>query len=398
MSILYCAVPHFATALAQRDNPGLAANQPLVLIGPDERVFDASEEASTCGVVAGLPARTVKVRCPEARLLEADLPRCRTEFEALLELLELTGPAVEPHGWGAAYVDLHGLTRCHDDAVSLCREIGQAVKTELGESLRPALGWDSTKFTAWTAARQTRPGRLLAVASDRERSFLAPLKVTLLPLEVDSLQRLDFLGLRTLGQYAVLPAAAALQQFGKPGVLALRCARGEDDRRVVPRWQERRLTARCDVEGTPDQERLLALVQRLISPLLLDLRENWQTCGQVRLTLHFADDSVQEQVHAFTFPTAEGSRFLLALEQPLLQMHWQEEPTALEVVLERLQDVVADQLALFPSEAERERKLSEMQRNLAARFGGDRLRRAILAEPRAPLPEWRIGWLTGEQA
>jgi nucleotidyltransferase/DNA polymerase involved in DNA repair len=364
-------------------------------MGPDERVLDVAPEASTCGVFVGLPGRVARVRCPEALFLDADVAHCRTEFEALLELLEFMGPLVEPHDLGAAYVDFRDLVRCQADAVGLCKEVGRAVRKEFGELLCPALGWDHTKFTTWTAARQARPGHLLAVDLDEGPRFLAPLPVVLLPLEVDSLQRLEFLGLRTLGQYAILPAAAILQQFGKPGVLALRCARGEDDRPVVPRWQQKRLTARCEVEGACNQERLLALLRRLISPRLLQLRQNWQVCGQMRLTLHFSHDRVQDQLHRFTSPTADESRIVLTLEQLLLQMDWQEDPLALEVLLENLQDVTADQLSLFPAETERERKLHQVQRNLAARFGSDRLRRAVLTQPGAPLPEWRVGWLTG---
>lgn len=56
-----------------------------------------------------------------------------------------------------------------------------------------------------------------------------------------------------------------------------------------------------------------------------------------------------------------------------------------------------EQLTLFPAENERERKLREVQRYLAARFGANRLRRAILAQPNAPIPEWRAGWMDGEE-
>ncbi len=142
---------------------------------------------------------------------------------------------MEPHGWGAAYVDLGDLVRGHADAVALCREMGRAVRRELGEALQPALGWDSGKFTAQAAARRTPPGRLRAVDAVRERGFLQPLPVTLLPLAGEAVQRLGFLGLRTLGQYAALPPAAVWQQFGRAGKLAHRCARGEDDRPVIPR-------------------------------------------------------------------------------------------------------------------------------------------------------------------
>jgi hypothetical protein len=50
-------------------------------------------------------------------------------------------------------------------------------------------------------------------------------------------------------------------------------------------------------------------------------------------------------------------------------------------------------LTLFPLQNERESKLQEVQRYLATRFGANCLRRAVLAQPGAPLPEWRVGWL-----
>jgi hypothetical protein len=63
------------------------------------------------------------------------------------------------------------------------------------------------------------------------------------------------------------------------------------------------------------------------------------------------------------------------------------------VTLAQVQEAVAEQLTLFPLQDEREAKLREVQRYLAARFGANTLRRAVLAQPGAPLPEWRVGWL-----
>lgn len=393
MSILYCTVPHFAAALVRRDDPSLQ-NRPLVLIGPQERVFAVSVEAAECGVVAGLTARVAEIRCPEARLLEADVAAHRQEVETLLQLLERSSPRVEPHGWGAAYVDLGDLARDHTAGVALCSEIGRAVRRELGETLQPALGWDQSKFTAQAAARRTQPGRLLAVAAVRERSFLKPLPVALLPLGEDPLRRLGFLGLRTLGQYAVLPTAAVWQQFGRAGQLAQRYARGEDDRPVVPRCQERRLTAACEFDvPLAERERLLAALTHLVSPLLAELRGELQACAQVRLTVRFADGTAQERQRAFLFPTVEEARITLALGQLLDTLRWQAGAEGLAVALERIQDAVAEQLSLFPAESEKERKLREVQEYLASRFGAHRLRRAVLAQPGAPLSEWQVGWL-----
>jgi len=392
LSVLYCTIPHFAAALARRDAPELAG-QPLVLVGPEGRVFGASAEAAAAGVAAGMTARAAEVHCPEARLLEADVARCRAELDGLFQVLEQASPKVEPHGWGAAYADLGDLAHDQTKAAGLLRTIGQAVRRELGEPLQPALGWDTSKFTAQTAARHTQPGRLLAVSGVRERTFLSPLPVALLPLDEDVLRRLSFLGLRTLGQYALLPPGAVWQQFGRAGKLAHRCARGEDDRPVIPRWQRSQLMAEIELEAPlAEQEGLAAALRHLLSPLLAELRANLQACGQVRLVVRFDDGSAQEKSRVFLFPTAGEDLVVRAGEQLLAVIHWPAPVVALAVALEQIQDAVPEQMALFPLPDEREGKLREVERYLAARFGANRLRRAVLAQPGAPLPEWRVGW------
>jgi nucleotidyltransferase/DNA polymerase involved in DNA repair len=397
MSILYCTVPHFAAALTRRDRPALP-DGPLILVGPEDRVFGVSAEAAACGVAVGMPSRIAQVRCPEASLVDADVTHCRGTFEALLELLERVSPSVEPHGWEAAYVDLGDMARARESAVALCRGCGRAIRQELGSALQPALGWDSGKFTAQAAARRARPGHILAIAAAAEQTFLSPLPVQLLPLEDDVVERLRFLGLRTMGQYAALSTAAVWQQFGKPGRLAHRYARGEDNRPVVPRRQTPRLAARWDLEvPLVDREWLLAVLRRMVSPLLAEVRGSLRACGGACLSIYLEDGSVQEGTRSFLFPTADQALVTRSLEGLLDRMRWTAPAVALSVSLEQIQDQVVEQLTLFPAacdgvEDEREHRLGEVARYLAVRFGANRLRRASLIQPHAPLPEWRAQW------
>ena len=398
MSVLYCTIPHFAVALAQRDDPDLKG-RPLVLVDPEGRVFDASAEAAAGGVAAGMTVRAAEVRCPEARLVEADVARCRAEQDGLFQVLERASPRVEPHGWGAAYADLGDLAHNRAEAVGLLPAIGRQVRRELGEPLQPALGWDTSKFTAQAAARCIQPGRLRTVTGVGERAFLNPLPMALLPLDEDALRWLSFLGLRILGQYAALPSGAVWQQFGRAGKLAHRCARGEDDRPVIPRGQRPQRAAGIELEAPlVEQEGLAAAVRHLLSPLLAELRGNLQACGQVRLAVHFDDGSAQERTRTFLFPASQEDLVVRAVEQLLVAIRWPAPAVALAVTLEQIQDAVPEQMALFPLADERENKLREVERYLAARFGANRLRRAVLAQPGAPLPEWRIGWQGGSGA
>jgi protein ImuB len=400
VSILYCAIPHFCAALAQRERgaPGLSGApgpQPdaLVLIGPEGRVLDASAHAAACGVVPGLTARGAQIRCPQARLVDADLATSRQALEALWGVLERTSDDVEPHGWGAAYVDLGDLSRDRAGAVALCSETGRAIRRELGAGLEPALGWNSSKFTAQAAARRTRPGRLLAVPAAQERTFLDPLPVGLLPLEGEALDRLRFLGLRTLGQYAALPPGAVWQQFGRAGVLAQRCAQGADDRPVVSRHRAPCLDAAHAFEvPEADLGRLLAACKRLVRPLLGELRESLRACSQVRLMVQYEDGSVQECTRTLVSATSSPARVAGALEGFLHDLAWPAPAIELRVTLEQIQEAVLEQLSFLPGEGGGEEKLRQVQRYLAGRFGANCLQQAILAQPNAPLPEWRVGW------
>ena len=398
MSVLYCTIPYFAASLARRDDPDLQG-QPLVLIGPEGRVFGVSAAAASCGIAVDMTPRQAEIRCPEARLLDADLAHYREEFEILLQLLERVSPKVEPHGLGAVYTDVSDLTQDHQGAVEICSQVGQAVRRELGQTLQPALGWDNGKFTAQTAARRTRPGHLLVVDRPREKTFLQPLPVTLLPLATENLQRLGFLGLRTLGQYAALPPAAVLQQFGQAGRLAQRYAQGQDDRPVISRWQTPQRMVSCELDAPlDDRERLIATLGQLVSPALAELQAQLKACGQVCLTVGFDDGSSQERTRTLLSPTASQAHVVRILDQLASKMHWPAPANALSVTLAQIQDVVVEQLSLFPAPNAREQKLREVQRYLVSRFGAAHLRRAILSQPGAPLPEWRVGWLEGDDA
>jgi hypothetical protein len=91
------------------------------------------------------------------------------------------------------------------------------------------------RFAALAAANVARSGQALIVSDDRTRKFLAPLPLTLLPLERGRYEELEELGVRTIGQLAGLPGSAVAERLGPDGRRAWSLARGEHDGRVSPR-------------------------------------------------------------------------------------------------------------------------------------------------------------------
>src|SRR5436190_1976217 len=81
-------------------------------------------------------------------------------------------------------------------------------------ALSPAGGWDARlgaagrRFAALAAASVARPGQLLVVRDDEIGRFLAPLPLTLLPIDRQRYEELESLGVRRIGQLAGLPGSA----------------------------------------------------------------------------------------------------------------------------------------------------------------------------------------------
>src|SRR5207247_780103 len=75
-------------------------------------------------------------------------------------------------------------------------------------------------------------GQVVVVADEELPQFLAPLPLTLLPLERNRYEELEALGVRKLGQLAGLPGGAVAERLGPDGRRAWGLARGGTAARV----------------------------------------------------------------------------------------------------------------------------------------------------------------------
>src|SRR5216684_5279867 len=107
-------------------------------------------------------------------------------------------PVVEVRVEGIAWLDVSGVVMSGESI----REARRRLRTAIGRE--PRLGLAPGPFSARVAAVRARPGRLLRV--EDARAFLAPLPSRELPLDEEQLERLDLLGLRTLGAVAAIGA------------------------------------------------------------------------------------------------------------------------------------------------------------------------------------------------
>ena len=336
-------------------------------------------------------AQEARTACPDLLLRPLDLSAAETGQSALLAELSEWQLPVEPLTWGSAYVDLHAVAKDRPSVQPLITDAGRRLRQRLGADLQPSLGWDSGKFTARAAACVAPPGRMRLVDKADEARFLNPLPITLLPLPRPHLQQLHWLGIRTLGEFAALPAAGVTQRFGAPGRQAQRWAQGRDDRPVRAAVAD----APAPVAVTLDPpastlQPMVGAVMASLPPVLAARAEALEGVRRLRIVVSFVAGADQAADVVFVEPASQAARVEAALVQQLVRMRWPSEAEAVRWTLPECGELSAPQLGLFGEPAQGRSGLAEVAGKLAGRYGGV-LMRASVVDAGHPVAERRGG-------
>jgi DNA polymerase-4/protein ImuB len=368
--------------------------RPLVLGGaPGERkiVQLCSPEAEAAGVRPGLPLREVVPLCPEAVVLQPDPVRTAAVLEAVLVDLQRVSPAVEPGEQDESYffLDLRGLQGVYGDLALL----EQAIRDAVPALLRPRIGFGNGKFAAAVAARNTQPGKARVIPASATQTFLAPLSVrNLLMLEADVLQRLELLGLRTIGDLAALPFSAVQAEFGPSGARAWRLARGKDTEPVVPRPVQASVQDGLrfdDPLGSIDA--VMAAIDQLLAHTFSQPALLGRSARQVRLRALLSDGTSWERLYTFKEALSSRDAARRALKSKLDLPNGLPLAPIEELGLELLGlgGESARQPGLFVARARQLAEIAEAARQLRARYGRVPLYHAVEVEPWSRIPERR---------
>lgn len=225
-------LPTFELRLELVRAPELDATS-VALLSPGEgnrrTLWQVSERAAERGVRPGQLVSQAVALCPSLTLLEPDPTHYDAAHEAMVEALLELSPVVEPAGRGRIFVGMDGLDRLYGPPF---RQVERALEILWGVLPPPLVaalrvGWAPGKFGAWAASAWAKPGKPVVIQERELPSFLASCPVSLLPEDPLMIQRLERLGVATLGQLASLPSAALVSQFGAAGKRAAAWASGE---------------------------------------------------------------------------------------------------------------------------------------------------------------------------
>ena len=214
-------------------------------------------------------------------------------------------PRIEVAGPREVIIDLSGLTRLFGDA----RTIGQELRrTAADRGIRVRVAVAATR----AAARLLVHFRAGVTIVESIPDALRPLPISLLdaitnaargtwnqPPTTNDQPRTAILrrwGIRTLGEFAALPADEVAARLGQEGVEWQRLARGEDPRPLVPAAAEERFEQGLDLEWPIEGlEPLSFVLGRLMEPLEAHLERRDRGAAVLYVRLHLVDRTVHER-------------------------------------------------------------------------------------------------------
>ena len=327
--------PHFPFQVEARDNATLRG-RPVIIGGlPYERkaVYDASQEALDCGVRVGMLLREAYALCPQGLFLPLEEASYSNAFAAVLTLLAEYSPVVEAGHWGLCHQTSRGTPDFGTNPAErfafidlsyesserqFAAEMGQLIEQRF--HLRSSISVASNRFVAWaTVSHVAGPGETIVIPEGGERDFVEALPVRLLPASSRTLERLELLGIRRMGQLASLSSPAVSLEFGNEGERLWKLCNGIDGSRLIPWSAVPMLKEQIYFEpGAEAVSKVLASGDELLTRLNQQLQERWQCCLRLIISLRLSNDHIVERVVHFKEATSSRETMLRHLKQCLV--------------------------------------------------------------------------------
>lgn len=379
-AVLHMDMDAFFASVEQLNHPEWRGKPVIVGGDPSRRgvVSTCSYEARVFGVHSAMPSAQAARLCPDAIWVSSNFGRYGEMSRAVRDILSGITPDVEPTSIDEAYLDVTpGSTGEHP--VSIALRIQQQVD-ELGVSC--SIGVASCKTVAKIASDHQKPHGITVVWPGEEAAFLAPLRVGVLPgVGKSTGDRLARIGIRRLGELAVMDDATAREVLGRFGPDLTARARGIDLRHVHyerdPKSVSNEHTFSVDVRERGEVERALA---GLVAHVAARLRKSGLSARTLTVKLRYADfttPTIQRTIDVATDLEDE----MLPVAMSLLRSAWS--PGAgLRLIGFGTSgfEEAAVQLDLFASRAEddarpQRKALAEGLDAVKKRFGEDAIRR-----------------------
>ena len=405
-SVLFVDPPAFCTTLEGLVAPELRT-RPLAVAPPGAdraAIVALSAEARLAGLERGMPVRTAQRLCPDLIILPPNPKLYARASHALHEILRTFAPAIEPRGYGHAFLDLTGTGRLFGPPQDVAARIRREASERLGLPLSVGIATNKLVSQAAILADRRMDGRtggrgdheLLYVPVGNERSFLAPHPLDVLPeLDAGMRARLEDYQLDLIGEVAAISESALCSVFGRSGRTLRARAQGIDPRPVLPPEQQAEFhVVHTFATDTNDLGVLHPILRAMSERLGRRGRRRGLNAGQLRLEATYADYTSVARTVPLRAAVLDAELWDAARRAFSLANTKRLAVRSVSLTLDRLMETEA-QLDLWAGgQADRQTDgptaLQHAMDGIRARYGAGALRGGLLTAHRLPLTPHQV--------
>ncbi len=246
--ILHLDMDAFFASVEQHDRPELRGK--CIIVGgssPRGVVTTASYEARRCGVRSAMPMFEARRRCPHGIVVPGRMHRYKEISRRVMSRLQSFTPLVEKVSIDEAYMDISGCERLHGPPAQMGAAIKKAVRDEV--RLTCSVGIAPVRFLAKIASDIQKPDGMTIITPDRVMRFIDRLPVQKVPgVGPKALERLNKIGIDTLGQVRLHRPESLDRHMGKFGRRLTALAQGRDDTPVNPASQAKSFSSEATLD------------------------------------------------------------------------------------------------------------------------------------------------------
>jgi protein ImuB len=380
-------IPGFALRAALQSRPGLRLRPAALAPGPgkDAVLGSVTAPAEAAGIRPGMRLGEALATCPSLTLVEEDPAAVEDAWEGIVRRLEDAGIAVESAEPGCAYFETRGIERLYGGVEAALRRALAAV----GSSWDAHVGAAERRFAALAAASVGRSGQVVIVSDPQTRDFLAPLPLSLLPLDQQQHEELEELGVGRLGELARLPGSAVAERLGPGGHRAWEQAQGGKRARIRGRRPPGEIVEGLAFpEAVANELTLRRALGALVEQVLARPERAGRFVRKLALSARLVGGGSWRRTLTLREPAAEVARLRIALGPKLAELPAPVLELRLELV--ELAEGMGRQLELVGAEpADLESRLKDGLRQVRASTGTGSVCSVVEVAPWSRIPEAR---------
>ena len=250
--IFHVDMDQFFAAVEERERPEIQGKPVVVGADPKEGkgrgvVSTSNYEARKYGVKSGIPITRAWRLCPNAVYLPVNYSLYQKVSARIMAILRSYADKFERWGLDEAFLDVTCRVKNFEEGKKLAQKIKKEIYKK--ERLTCSIGVGPNKLVAKIGSDFEKPDGLTVVRGEDAKAFLSPLRVRrLLWVGGKTENRLNMLGIKTIGDLANYDASVLAEKFGAAGTQLYLSAQGIDNSDVQERWERKSMSREITFE------------------------------------------------------------------------------------------------------------------------------------------------------